>query len=428
MASEKETRVLSIILGGGKGTRLYPLTKERSKPAVSFGAKYRIVDVPISNCINSLYNKIYIVTQFNSESLHQHIAKSYNFDRFSGGFVEILAAEQTLEHSDWIQGTADAVRKNLVHFRPQNPTHYIILSGDQLYSMDLRAFMEAHIASGAEVTIAATAVNRRDASGFGIMKIDDSGRITEFMEKPGPTKNIDEWKIPQSQRGSLAAEKEYLASMGIYIFDAQAMEDMLSNDKTDFGKEIIPMALGVKKVHSYIFDGYWEDIGTIRSFYEANIALTNNSPSFDIYNTKTPVYTYQPNLPPSKIEDSTINSSLLGEGCILKNAKVANSVIGSRSIVGALAELDGVVMMGADWYEDDTAKKYNAAESRPNIGIGRGCKIAKAIIDKNAHIGENCRINVDGKTYDKGDHGAFYYDEGIIVIRKGAVVPAGTVI
>ena len=255
MGQKKETtepRVLAIILGGGKGTRLYPLTKERSKPAVPFGGKYRIVDIPISNCINSGYRKIYLLTQFNSASLHQHIINSYNFDRFSRGFVEILAAEQTLEHSGWYEGTADAVRKNISHFRAQNPTHYVILSGDQLYRMNLKQFMDTHIASGADITIAAKAVNRSDASGFGIMQVDKDNRITAFMEKPAKDLNIDEWKIPENSRGDLPAELEYLASMGIYIFNADTMDEMLDNDFNDFGKEIIPGAIKTKKVSSYI--------------------------------------------------------------------------------------------------------------------------------------------------------------------------------
>ena len=265
MAKPNEPRVLAIILGGGKGTRLYPLTQVRSKPAVPFGGKYRIVDIPISNCINSGYKKIYLLTQFNSASLHHHITNSYNFDRFDKGFVEILAAEQTLEHSSWFEGTADAVRKNMSHFRSQNPTHYIILSGDQLYRMDLKDFMDQHIKSGADITIATTAVNRRDASGFGIMQIDSNKKITAFQEKPAKDKDISDWKIPAASRGDLPAEKEYLASMGIYIFNAEAMEEALNNEYTDFGKEIIPMSIKTKKVNSYIFNGYWEDIGTIRS-------------------------------------------------------------------------------------------------------------------------------------------------------------------
>ena len=429
--SNEEPRVLAIILGGGKGTRLYPLTKERSKPAVSFGGKYRIVDIPLSNCINSDYKKIYLLTQFNSASLHQHITNSYNFDRFSGGFVEILAAEQTLEHSGWYEGTADAVRKNFIHFKSQKPTHYVILSGDQLYKMNLRDFMDAHIKSGAEITIATTAVNRKDASGFGIMKIDENSCVKEFMEKPKADLDISSWKIPQEARGSLPPEKEFLASMGIYIFNADTMEECLlgENSKyTDFGKEILPLAIGKKKIYSYVFDGYWEDIGTIRSFYDANIALTEPYPAFDFYGNTTPIYTHMRNLPPSKINKADITSSLTSEGCIITNCKLNRSVIGVRSIIEDGTEFDGVIMMGADYYDDEAEKAKNHEKGVPCTGIGKNCKIANTIIDKNAKIGDNCQIGVSGKTYEDGDHGTFYSADGIIVIRKGAIVPAGTII
>ena len=429
--SNEEPRVLAIILGGGKGTRLYPLTKERSKPAVSFGGKYRIVDIPLSNCINSDYKKIYLLTQFNSASLHQHITNSYNFDRFSGGFVEILAAEQTLEHSGWYEGTADAVRKNFIHFKSQKPTHYVILSGDQLYKMNLRDFMDAHIKSGAEITIATTAVNRKDASGFGIMKIDENSCVKEFMEKPKADLDISSWKIPQEARGSLPPETEFLASMGIYIFNADTMEECLlgENSKyTDFGKEILPLAIGKKKICSYVFDGYWEDIGTIRSFYDANIALTEPYPAFDFYGNTTPIYTHMRNLPPSKINKADITSSLTSEGCIITNCKLNRSVIGVRSIIEDGTEFDGVIMMGADYYDDEAEKAKNHEKGVPCTGIGKNCKIANTIIDKNAKIGDNCQIGVSGKTYEDGDHGTFYSADGIIVIRKGAIVPAGTII
>ena len=428
MKSTKEPRVLAIILGGGKGTRLYPLTKERSKPAVPFGGKYRIVDIPISNCINSGYTKIYLLTQFNSASLHHHITNTYNFGRFDKGFVEILAAEQTLEHSGWFEGTADAVRKNMSHFRSQKPTHYIILSGDQLYRMDLKDFMDSHIKSGADITIATTAVNRHDASGFGIMQIDKNQKITAFQEKPAPDKDISDWKIPLNSRGDLPAEKEYLASMGIYIFNAEAMEEALANEFTDFGKEIIPRSIKNKKVNSYIFDGYWEDIGTIRSFYDSMISLTDYEPAFDFYDVEEPIYTHMRNLPPSKINDATIENSLTSEGCIISKAKLKQSVVGVRSILEVGTDLDGVIVMGADFYETKETKAENEKKKRPNIGIGKNTKIAKAIIDKNAAIGENCRINVDGKTYPDGDHGDFYSSDGIIIIKKGAVIPSGTVI
>ena len=427
MGQKKETtepRVLAIILGGGKGTRLYPLTKERSKPAVPFGGKYRIVDIPISNCINSGYRKIYLLTQFNSASLHQHIINSYNFDRFSRGFVEILAAEQTLEHSGWYEGTADAVRKNISHFRAQNPTHYVILSGDQLYRMNLKQFMDTHIASGADITIAAKAVNRSDASGFGIMQVDKDNRITAFMEKPAKDLNIDEWKIPENSRGDLPAELEYLASMGIYIFNADTMDEMLDNDFNDFGKEIIPGAIKTKKVSSYIFNGYWEDIGTIRSFYEATLDLTKPVPQFNFYDEDKPIYTHMRNLPPSKINNADMTATLASEGCVITNSRLQSSVIGVRSIINQGCDFDGVIMMGADFYENDDNKKKGV----PDIGIGKNCKITRAIIDKNARIGDNCCINVSGKRYEDGDHGLFYSADGIIVIRKFAVIPPGTVI
>lgn len=433
MAKAKEPRVLAIILGGGKGTRLYPLTQVRSKPAVPFGGKYRIVDIPISNCINSGYKKIYLLTQFNSASLHHHITNSYNFDRFDKGFVEILAAEQTLEHSSWFEGTADAVRKNMSHFRSQNPTHYIILSGDQLYRMNLKDFMDQHIASGADITIATTAVNRRDASGFGIMQIDKDRRITAFQEKPAPDKDISDWKIPAASRGDLPKEKEYLASMGIYIFNAEAMEEALDNEYTDFGKEIIPISIKSKKVSSYIFDGYWEDIGTIRSFYEASLELTDYHPRFDFYNADEPIYTHMRFLPTSKINDALIENSLTSEGCIISKAKLKQSVVGVRSVLETGTELDGVIVMGADWYESKEQKEANAKAGRPNMGIGKNCKIAKTIIDKNAAIGDDCRINVDGKKYPDGENRlpngvSFFSSDGIIVIRKGEVIPSGTVI
>jgi glucose-1-phosphate adenylyltransferase len=294
--------------------------------------------------------------------------------------------------------------------------------------MDLHAFMEAHVKSGADVTIATTAVNRRDASGFGIMKIDGANRITQFMEKPAPDMNIDDWRIPQSARGALPAEKEYLASMGIYIFNAPVMEEMLNNDMTDFGKEIIPMAIKTKKINSYIFDGYWEDIGTIRSFYEANIDLTQMTPSFNFYDEDEPVYTHMRNLPPSKINKAQIDATLTAEGCVITDSKLTHSVIGVRSIIESGCDLNGVILMGADFYENDAAKADNKKNGRPNIGIGKNCTIARTIIDKNAHVGDNCSINVSGKKYEDGDHGIFYCADGIIVIRKGAVVPSGTVI
>ena len=428
--SKQEPRVVCVILGGGKGTRLYPLTQERSKPAVSFGGKYRLVDIPISNCINSDYKKIYLLTQFNSTSLHLHIYNSYNFDRFSGGFVELLAAEQTPNNEKFYEGTADAVRKSLHHYRSQHPTHYIILSGDQLYKMDLQDFMRQHLESGAKISIATTAVDRESAGRYGIMKIDEKNRITEFREKPGPVADISDWKMPANVQATVPSkEKTYLASMGIYIFDAPVIEGLLQeSDSTDFGKEIIPDAIGKCHTHAYIFDGYWEDIGTIRSCYDCNIALTEFKPAFNFYDEDQPIFTHMRNLPPSKINRATIEQSLTSEGCIISDCKLTKSVIGVRSIIEKGSELEGVIMMGSDFYENKEARDLNDKQGIPHVGIGKNCKIRETIIDKDAHIGNNVRINVDGKKYEDGDHGTFYSADGIIVIRKGAVIPDGTVI
>lgn len=421
------SKVLSIILGGGKGSRLYPLTKERSKPAVPFGGKHRIVDIPISNSINSGFEQIYILTQFNSASLHMHISSAYNFDRFSRGFVEILAAEQTLEHSGWYEGTADAVRKNFMHFKTQNPTHYIILSGDQLYKMDLNSFMETHLKSKAQITIATTAVTREDATGFGIMKIDKANRITAFMEKPKTDLDISDWKIPDGSRTAGATQgKDYLASMGIYIFDAEILEAALNNQLTDFGKEIIPAAIKKYKVSSYIYDGYWEDIGTIRSFYEATMDLTRISPKFNFYDEDKPIFTHIRNLPPSKMNKAILNRATASEGCVVTEASITDSVIGIRSIIEKGTVLEGVICMGADYYENDEQKADNNWKGIPNIGIGANCKIRNSIIDKNARIGENCSIGMNAIMPKDGEYENFFVADGIIVIKKNAIIPNGT--
>ncbi|MBU0934645.1 MAG: glucose-1-phosphate adenylyltransferase [Spirochaetes bacterium] len=419
-------RVLSIVLGGGKGTRLYPLTKSRSKPAVPFGGKYRIVDIPISNCINSGFKQIYILTQFNSASLHLHIARSYVFDNFTNGFVEILAAEQTLTHSGWFEGTADAVRKNLIHFRPQKPTHYLILSGDQLYRMDLADMMKKHIESKAPLTIACTSVTRADASDFGITKIDAKSRITEFQEKPGPDKDISDYRIPDKFINPKKPQKEYLASMGIYIFNAELMEKSLEGTDNDFGKEVIPAILNKHPINAYIFDGYWEDIGTIRSFYDANIDLASIAPEFNFYDENNPIYTHRRNLPASKLNYCTLNQALTADGCIITNASIASSLVGIRTVIETGASLDGVVCMGADQYETLEDRAQNASKGIPNIGIGHGTIIKRAIIDKNARIGSNCRIGIDSETRVDGDFGNYYVVDGIIVIPKDAVIPNGS--
>ena len=421
--------VLSIVLGGGKGTRLFPLTKERAKPAVPFGGKYRLVDIPISNCINANLKQIYILTQFNSASLHLHLSRTYNFDSFSGGFVEILAAEQTFERTSWFEGTADAVRKNLVHFKTQSPSHYLILSGDQLYRMDLRDLLQKHKDSGAAITIACTPVARETASQLGILKTDKNNVITEFLEKPGPTRDISDYRIPQELKKDTSKGDEYLASMGIYIFNAPAMESCLDNQLTDFGKEVIPQAIKSLKVNAYVFNGYWEDIGTIKSFYEANLDLTTLRPRFDFYDEDHPIYTHFRCLPPSKMNFSNMNQSSASEGCIITNASISDSIVGVRTIIESGSSLNGVVCMGADYYESEAQKQQNAEARIPNMGIGKGALIKRAIIDKNASIGEACRIGVDDNiTRTDGNYGNYHIVDGIIVIPKKAVLFPGTVI
>ncbi|MCL2608423.1 MAG: glucose-1-phosphate adenylyltransferase [Treponema sp.] len=421
--------VLSIVLGGGKGTRLFPLTKERSKPAVPFGGKFRLVDIPISNCINSGFRSIYILTQFNSTSLHLHIGQTYLFDTFTNGFVEILAAQQTVEGSSWYEGTADAVRKNLPHFRSQKPSYYMILSGDQLYRMNLRDFLDRHIASGAVISIACTPVSREDAGALGILKADKNGRITEFLEKPGPIKDISDFRIPDALKtGKQIDGDAFLGSMGIYVFDAAMMEKCLDNDLADFGKEIIPRSIGDCRVNAYLFDSYWEDIGTIRNFYETNLELTSVRPKFDFYDENLPIFTHKRNLPPSKMNLSQMTQSIAAEGCIITNGTINNSIVGVRTIVENGASLNGVVCMGADFYETDIEKMENLEKRLPNMGIGAGSSIRGTIIDKNVRIGEGCRIGVDEIGRGDGDYGDYHVVDGIIVIPKNTVLYPGTVI
>jgi glucose-1-phosphate adenylyltransferase len=419
--------VLSVILGGGKGTRLFPLTKDRSKPAVPFGGKYRIIDIPISNCINADLKQIYILTQFNSASLHIHLAHTYMFDHFSRGFVEILAAEQTHEHTSWFEGTADAVRKNLAHFRNVKPDYYIILSGDQLYRMDLQDFLESHKESGAEITIACTPVTREEASDFGILRANKQSIITDFIEKPGPVKDISDYKAPEGMKTTRKGDL-YLASMGIYIFNAKALEKCLDNGFTDFGKEVIPDAITKLKVNAYPFEGYWEDIGTIRSFYEANLNLANIKPDFDVYDEDKPIYTQMYNLPPSKMNFSSMNQSIASEGCIVTNASITNSIVGVRTIIESGASLNGVVCMGADFYENELQKQANTDERIPNVGIGKGAIIKGAIIDKNSRIGEGCRIGIDNISRNDGNYESYHIVDGIIVVPKNGILFPGTVI
>ncbi|MDY0371470.1 MAG: glucose-1-phosphate adenylyltransferase [Sphaerochaetaceae bacterium] len=430
----KKKKAIAIVLGGGKGTRLYPLTKDRAKPAVPFAGKYRLVDIPISNCINSGIKQIYILTQFNSASLHNHIASTYIFDTFSNGFVEILAAEQTYHTNDWYQGTADAVRKNIKHFADQEAEYYIILSGDQLYRMDYQEMLNTHIASGAALTIAAKTISRQEATGLGIIGADEKGIIKKFYEKPAPDLDISEYRVSakllkESLNQTPNENNEYLASMGIYIFDTQVMNDILEgNTATDFGKEIIPDVIKTKKVAAYVFDGFWEDIGTIKAFYDTNIDLASVTPSFNFYNEEMPIYTHRRHLPATKVNFCNISCSLTSEGSIITNAYIVNSIIGVRTLIESGASLDGVYCMGASHYETPEEKDENARKRIPNIGIGRGTIIRRAIIDQNARIGEGCRIGIDDIQRTEGDYANYSIHDGIIVIQKNAILPDGTIL
>ena len=428
--SMETNRVLGIILGGGQGTRLFPLTQERSKPAVPLGGKYRLVDIPISNCINSGVKRVYVLTQFNSASLHRHISQSYKFDHFSGGFVEILAAEQTFSDTSWYQGTADAVRKNLIHFLNNDFDYALILSGDQLYRMDYRKLIAQHVETGADVTIATLPVGRQDASALGIMQIDDDRRIVRFVEKPKEPELLDSLKLDPAwaAKNDMGSDKDqFLASMGIYVFSRQLLQQFLDNDHTDFGKHIIPGAIGTRRVFSYVFQGYWEDIGTIRSFFEANLDLAAELPRFDFFDMAAPIFSRPRFLPGSKINGAAIDHAIISDGCIITRAGVSQSIIGVRSIVSEGSRVHRTILMGSDYYENITSIAKNDAEGRPRIGIGRNTRIENAIVDKNARIGDNCYLSPMNKP-ENMDHPLYYIRDGILIIPKNAVIPHGTVI
>ncbi len=423
-------RTLSIIMGGGQGTRLFPLTRERSKPAVPLAGKYRLVDIPISNCINSALKRIYLLTQFNSASLHRHLAQSYTFDNFSGGFVGILAAEQTFSSTSWYQGTADAVRKNINHFLNHKFDYALILSGDQLYRMNYRDLLLQHEASGAEVTVAIIPVSRPDASAFGIMQIERDRRIVRFEEKPKDPGVLDSLRMPReicTELGLQANDERLLASMGIYVFNREVLLWLLDNDLADFGKHIIPGAIRQHRVMSYVFQGYWEDIGTIRAFFEANLDLTAELPRFNFFDMEHPIFTRPRFLPGSKINGGHIDHAVISDGCIITRARVRQSTVGIRSIVNDDADLFRVVLMGNDYYESAASIQDNLAAGRPPVGIGRGTRIENAIIDKNARIGSRCVLTPIGKP-DNVDHELYFIRDGVLVVPKNGVIPDNTVI
>lgn len=423
--------VISVILGGGRGTRLYPLTKERSKPAVPLAGKYRIIDIPISNCLNSYLNKIYVLTQFNSASLHRHITRAYKFDNFSKGFIEILAANQTIESMDWYQGTADAVRQNLRFFSQPNIDLILILSGDQLYRMNYQEIIKEHIRTGAEVTVSAIPVERKQAEHLGILKVDEQGRIIDFSEKPKDEKIIDAFSVSAStfdRHGIKAKDRILLASMGIYIFNLDVLNTILKEThKSDFGKEIIPDIIKKRRVFAYFFDGYWEDIGTIKSFYEANLKLCSPSPSFDLYDEKAPIYTNPLFLPGSLINSCKISQSIISDGCFINDAEIQNSVIGIRSIIGKNTLIQNSIIMGADYYESASHARANRFKKIPNIGIGDNSRIEGAIIDKDVHVGENVTIK-NANNVEQCDAENYIIRDHIVIVPKGSVIPSNTVI
>jgi len=419
-------KTLAIIMGGGAGTRLFPLTKDRSKPAVPLGGKYRIVDIPISNCINSGMRHMYVLTQFNSTSLIRHIQSAYKFDHFSRSFVEVLAAQQRPSGAQWYQGTADAVRQNMSDFLQRPYEYYLILSGDQLYRMDFRELIAQHIEAKSDITIATIPVARGAAPDFGIMQTNADRRIVRFVEKPKTESALDELKIPAELLAEMGRQKNdelYQASMGIYIFNREALIEALDNDLVDFGKNIIPGAIQKKRVGAFIFQGYWEDIGTIRAFFEANLALTDPVPDYSFFDTRSPVYTHARFLPASKLNGATIKQAVISDGCIISDAHIERCVVGVRSYINCGTTIRNSVIMGADFYDADMASREKPQQTE--LGIGRNCTIDSAIIDKNARIGDGVVITPEGKP-ENFDGDNFYVRDGIVVVPKNGVIPAGT--
>lgn len=408
--------ILAVILGGGQGTRLFPLTKYRAKPAVPFGGKFRIIDIPISNCLNSKIERIYVLTQFNTESLHRHIYGTYRLGRFTRGFVDILAAQQTTENMDWYQGTADAVRQNLEYIRQINARYTLILSGDHLYRMDYNQFLHSHIKNRADITISVKPVPRGEASGFGILKTDQQNRILEFVEKPGAD-CLDATASP-----GLPEETPFLASMGVYIFSSPILFEILrQNLSADFGKHIIPYAIENYRVFTHTFSDYWRDIGTMESFFKANLELTSLKPAFTFYDEKFPIYTHARSLPGSRVDSCKFERVLLADGCFVDGSTIKNSVIGIRSKIAANSLLENCVVMGGDFYESKPKR------GTIPIGIGKDCIIKNAIIDKNARIGNQVRI-LNQENIRNLDHDKYYIRDGIVVIPKNMMIPNNTVI
>ncbi len=426
-------KLLAVILGGGAGTRLFPLTQQRSKPAVPLGGKYRLVDIAISNCINSDVLRMFVLTQYNSASLNRHIAQTYRFSQFSNGFVEILAAEQTPESPQWFQGTADAVRQVLPHIGDWGIDTLLILSGDHLYHMDYRQFLDHHYKSDADVTVSVIPCDPEAATDFGLLKTDADGRLIEFKEKP-KGEELETMRVDTTTLGlspEEAAARPFLASMGIYVFKYDRLEKFLAEDPTwlDFGREIIPAVIRQGHAQGYLFDGYWEDIGTISAFYRANLDLTSKIPKFNLFDAETPVYTRARYLPPSKIEESHISDSIISDGCIINGARINRSVIGLRSRISKGVQIEASFLMGADYYQALEEMRNDMGVGLPRVGIGEGAIINRAIIDKNVRIGAGVRLvnsaeiqNIDG------EDGSYFIRDGIIIVPKNAIIRDGTVI
>jgi glucose-1-phosphate adenylyltransferase len=423
--------VVAVILGGGAGSRLFPLTHERSKPAVPLGGKYRLIDVPVSNCINSEITQIFVLTQYNSASLNRHISRTYRFSSFSLGFVEVLAAEQTKDNPDWFQGTADAVRQMLPHLRDWRVDTLLILSGDHLYRMDYRKFLGRHYDTNADLTVSVVPCKPEEAEEFGLLKTDESGSIIEFKEKP-KGEALEEMRVDTMQFGwddIEAARRPFLASMGIYVFNYNRLVELLKTDNSwiDFGREIIPAAIEKLNVQAHFFKNYWEDIGTIRSFYEANLDLASPLPKFDFFNTEAPIYTRTRYLPPSKLHGCDIDNTMVSEGCIMNGVYARNSIIGLRSRLDNGVRIEDSIIMGADFFESIEEIRSNLEGNAPHIGIGENTIVRRAIVDKNVRIGKNVRLlNTAGTENMDGENGSYYIREGIIIVPKGAVIPDGT--
>jgi glucose-1-phosphate adenylyltransferase len=419
------TKIISLILGGGQGARLYPLTQHRSKPAVPIGGEYRLIDIPITNCLHSGIRRIFVLTQFNSASLNRYIKNTYQFNAFSDNFVDILAAEQTPDNRNWFQGTADAVRQSLGHLAHLDHDYVVVLSGDQLYQMDFSEMVKEHIRKKADLTIATIPVTAKDATGLGIMKVNKAGMIDCFIEKPKAT-ILPNWLSPVPIRQHKAG-KNHLASMGIYIFNRAVLTELLEEHRlaTDFGKEIIPLAIKLgKRINSYLFKGYWTDIGTIQSFFDANLALTDNIPKFNLYDEDKPIYNHAHTLPPSKFYGTTLKKMICAEGAIVHAKSIEHAVIGIRSRIGEKSVLKSVIMMGANHYEHLTELMK---KEQLHIGVGKNCYIERAILDKNCRIGNNVFIK-GGADLADADHEAYSIVDGIVVVKKNATIPDGTII